>query len=68
MKFIWFFLHIVALSTFVQPTEASKNMTSTEEKGDIINVARVLEIGTLYSKMIAKEAANYSNWRNPHEH
>ncbi|MBY0499913.1 MAG: alginate export family protein [Nitrosomonas sp.] len=61
MKFIWFFLHIVALSAFIQPIQAaSSNPPSIEGEMDKSSVVRIAQTGTIDLKTAADKSVDHS--------
>lgn len=58
MKFIWFFLHIVALSTFTEPIQAtSNNPSSTASKSSVV---RIVQASATNLKTVAGESIDHS--------
>ncbi|WP_295623473.1 alginate export family protein [uncultured Nitrosomonas sp.] len=58
MKFIWFFLHIVALSTFTEPIQAtSNNPSSTASKSSVV---RIVQASAADLKTVAGESIDHS--------
>ncbi|MER2513517.1 MAG: hypothetical protein ABTQ25_14055 [Nitrosomonas ureae] len=61
MKFIWFFLHIVALSTFIEPIQVASNNPPLIEDGiDKSGVVRFAQTGAADLKTVADESADHS--------
>ncbi|PSJ18133.1 alginate export family protein [Nitrosomonas supralitoralis] len=61
MKFVWFFLHIVAVSTFIQPVEAASNDPSTiEGKANKSSVVRIVQTGAADLKTASNESIDHS--------
>lgn len=61
MKFIWFFLHIVALSAFIEPIQAaSSNPPSIEGEMDKSSVVRIAQTGTIDLKTAADKSVDHS--------
>lgn len=61
VKFIWFFLHIVALSAFIQPIQAaSSNPPSIEGEMDKSSVVRIAQTGTIDLKTAADKSVDHS--------
>jgi len=61
VKFIWFFLHIVALSAFIEPIQAaSSNPPSIEGEMDKSSVVRIAQTGTIDLKTAADKSVDHS--------
>lgn len=61
MKFIWFFLHIVALSTFIEPIQAASNdLSPIENKVNKSSVVWIVQAGAANLKSITGESADNS--------
>ncbi|SEF93636.1 hypothetical protein [Nitrosomonas ureae] len=61
MKFIWFFLHIVALSTFIEPIQvASSNPPLIEGGIDKSGAVRIAQTGAADLKTVADKSVDHS--------
>lgn len=61
VKFIWFFLHIVALSAFIEPIQAaSSNPPSIEGGMDKSSVVRIAQTGIADLKTAADKSVDHS--------
>lgn len=61
VKFIWFFLHIVALSAFIEPIQAASSSPPSIEGGmDKSSVVRIAQTGIADLKTAADKSVDYS--------
>lgn len=61
VKFIWFFLHIVALSAFIEPIQAASSNPPLIEGGmDKSSVVRIAQTGIADLKTAADKSVDYS--------